>query len=134
VSQGVEESRKIPFLRNVVFRLDTDQLSQRLVAAQFAQATFDGGVAQGNAENQHAPQGTDRIITASLAARHLHRIHELLIGSLLTRSRSSPGARLLACETHVSQLSAGAVAFAGIYGQLNLPRFPSTFSFLKGVL
>ena len=74
------ESRDIPGPGHAAFRLDADEAAQALVAAQLGEHGLGGDVAEGDPQDDCAPEDVHGVVIAALAAGPAQRVEQLGVG------------------------------------------------------
>ena len=79
-AQHVEETRHIPAVGDLVLAGDVQQSAQGWVAVQFGQASVEGGMAQGDGQQDDTPETFDGVVIAAVAAGSAEAGEQRLIG------------------------------------------------------
>ena len=79
-AEHFEEAGEVPIVGNVLDGAEAEEAVPGRVAVQFGDAGGEGGVTQGDGEDNGAPQDIDGEVVASLAACVAEAIEESLVG------------------------------------------------------
>jgi hypothetical protein len=80
LAEALDEAGDVPVVGDVRDRSQAEQSVQGRIATQLGQARSEGGMTQGDGEDDGAPQHRDGEVVAALAAGTLQTLQQRLVG------------------------------------------------------
>ena len=74
------ESRDVPGLGHIGFRLDSDNPAQAVIAAQLSEHGLGRDMPQRDPQDDHSPEHGHRVVIATFAPRTTERVEQLAVG------------------------------------------------------